>query len=391
MLLAVGALFVVGCGGGGTALQAASSTTSVGVTTPPQVATSEAPEPTSAPVATTTNMPEVPTTSVVAVEEAVPATTGAPPATTEPPATTAVPATTEPPVATTAVPATTEPPAATTAVPATTEPPAATTTVPPTTAVEHTWTLDLTSGPVPGRYAAYQPYFSKHVEAFGVPVFATPATPDSKLEHAGNVLAQYIDNDADGEPDDPAVPEMMANLAAALVMGADPDDLDESGIWDAEDGIGNLQELLGDETDQPGEFDFALEEIHHLIYNYGWVPNHREVLSDSRASDLTDAMDLARGGHFGQIPDEYPAAAWYHYFDDSCEYSCMVSEYIYWANTTLMGAQQQVPGRCDEIAEEWEPCTPTQLRAVDPAVVVILEDPAIGFPMVAPDGNYTGR
>ena len=52
---------------------------------------------------------------------------------------------------------------------------------------------------------------------------------------------------------------------------------------------------------------------------------------------ITLAMDHARGGHFSEVPDEYPDEAWYHYDDETCGYECMAIEYMYWGFGTFMG------------------------------------------------------
>ena len=54
--------------------------------------------------------------------------------------------------------------------------------------------------PEKGRLGVFRPAFHKHVEVFGVLVVATAKTADAKILHAGKVLAQYLDNDADGKP-----------------------------------------------------------------------------------------------------------------------------------------------------------------------------------------------
>ena len=45
-------------------------------------------------------------------------------------------------------------------------------------------------------------------------------TPDAKLIHAATVMAEYLDNDEDGEVDDPAVLKAMKDRNAMLVMFA---------------------------------------------------------------------------------------------------------------------------------------------------------------------------
>ena len=98
-------------------------------------------------------------------------------------------------------------------------------------------------------------------------------------------------------------------------------------------------------------------------------------------------MDLARGGQFDDIPSGYPNNAWYTYDDRTCDYGCQVTEYLYWALTSLLGAQDY-PGRYDEIGHEWKANTPTLVQSMDPTVFAILTDSVYQLPMVLPDGTY---
>jgi hypothetical protein len=98
-------------------------------------------------------------------------------------------------------------------------------------------------------------------------------------------------------------------------------------------------------------------------------------------------MDLARGGHFESIPSSYPEEAWYHYDDRTCDYECMMVEYFYWGLTSMMGAQNY-DGRCEEIAREWEACTPELVQSMDPALHSLLTDPAHKLPSILPDSTY---
>jgi len=51
-----------------------------------------------------------------------------------------------------------------------------------------------------------------------VPLVATSGVPDAKLIHAATVMAEYLDNNEDGNVDDPAVVQAMLNNKALLVM-----------------------------------------------------------------------------------------------------------------------------------------------------------------------------
>ena len=84
------------------------------------------------------------------------------------------------------------------------------------------------------------------------------------------------------------------------------------------------------------------------------------------------------------------AGFWYSYDDTTCDYDCMASEYIYWAFTSFLGAQD-IPGRFEQVGHEWKLTTRALLQERDPAVYAILSNPEYNFPSVAPDGKYTGR
>jgi hypothetical protein len=48
-------------------------------------------------------------------------------------------------------------------------------------------------------------------------------------------------------------------------------------------------------------------------------------------------MDLARGGHFENIPDFESEKAWYINDDALCNYACQIENYFYWSLTTMLG------------------------------------------------------
>ena len=60
--------------------------------------------------------------------------------------------------------------------------------------------------------------FTKKVDVFGVPIYATNTTGDHKLLHAAGVLAQYIDNNEDGEPDNPLIMAALLEGEGAITM-----------------------------------------------------------------------------------------------------------------------------------------------------------------------------
>ena len=258
---------------------------------------------------------------------------------------------------------------------------------------------ELTIKPLPtqGKLAAFRPDFTKHVLIFGVSVVATADTTDRKVLHAAAVLAQYLDNDEDGEPDNPRVTANLRSRGAFLAMTARERDFRKLRIdWEEleEAGFELGQDLYGEETlpDGPphrnrrGRFDASIEEVLHLV-SHGYEEVYPQAFGFRSGSALAKAMDLARGGKFNRLPRRYPEQAWYHYRDRTCDYECQCAEYFYWALTSMLGGQNYL-GRAEEIAEEWELPTREDVEQRDPAAFELLTDPSYRLPKALPDGKY---
>jgi hypothetical protein len=231
--------------------------------------------------------------------------------------------------------------------------------------------------------------FTQMVDVFGVPVYATNTVGEDKLLHAAAVLAQYLDNDEDGVPDNPLILQGLLDANGAIVMTATQGERRLVPRDARPRGQGLYDEETHPNAREEGVFDASLEEILHLVTDYGWGGAYPEVFGRVPGTEITNAMDIARGGQFDGPPAEYPEGAWYTYDDETCDYDCMTSEYIYWTFTSLLGAQD-FPGRLDQIGNEWRLNTPELLREGDPAAYAILTRPEYNLPTVAPDGNYTG-
>ncbi|WP_109301028.1 hypothetical protein [Aquimarina sp. AU474] len=230
--------------------------------------------------------------------------------------------------------------------------------------------------------------FNRKVVVFGIDIYAVAGVEDAKLLHAANVMAQYLDNDEDGVVDDQLVLDKMIENKAFVVMWASQNDL--SG--DIPEGrIG--QDLGNGETNpsfvsngRTGQFDASLEEILHIINNAGHSYAYPSVFGQNVGSDLANAMDIARGGQFMNIPNPYPAGAWYTYDDATCEYAnCQTIEYLYWALTSLLGAQEN---RLNEISQEWDLNTASLVQNTDTAIYALLTNSVYNMPTVLPDGTY---
>lgn len=229
--------------------------------------------------------------------------------------------------------------------------------------------------------------FSKKVEVFGISIYAVAKVEDNKLLHAANIMAQYLDNNEDGTVDNQPVLDAMKKANAYVVMWKTENDLNMEPPANAEG-----QDLGNDETNptwhtngQTGRFDAALEEILHIITHTGYANVYPEIFGEKAGTSISNAMDIARGGQFTSIPNSYPENAWYSYDDATCLYNCQVTEYTYWAFTSILGAQKN---RLSEINNEWKLNTKELVETKDTKVYKLLTDPQYKFPTKLPDGTY---
>ena len=241
--------------------------------------------------------------------------------------------------------------------------------------------------------------FDKFIDVFGMYVVATSDAPLAYVEHTANVLAEYIDNDADGIPDDQAVLDVLVN--GNFVVPVWTETARES-FWDnargtyCEDNTGMAASMyyeydewaLGG-IEAAGTWDGNLEEVWHVV-SIGWYATYPEYFGDEPGvSRLTEAMDTARGGQFLTIPSTYPADSWYRYYDDTCEYGCQMHEYFYWILMANIDAlDPSITDKCEQSQHEWHICNQAELEKVDVLAFDLFNNHGFSLPTNIPTGNY---
>jgi hypothetical protein len=228
---------------------------------------------------------------------------------------------------------------------------------------------------------------NRKVVVFGVDIYAVSTVEDSKLLHAANLLAQYLDNDENDIIDNQLVLDKMIENNAFLFLWKTESDFPNNPPANR---IG--QDLGNDETiptwhtnGHSGRFDAAIEEVWHIVTHAGHESAYPNVFGTDVGTEMSNAMDLARGGQFISIPNPYPTNAWYSYDDQTCDYSCQAGEYIYWIMSSMLGAQKN---RLSEIGNEWKLNTNALVQSTDVAAYALLSDTQYKFPTVLPDGTY---
>ena len=227
--------------------------------------------------------------------------------------------------------------------------------------------------------------FPNQIKVYGVKIIGTEITPRKDIEKAAKILKQWLDNNGDDKPDNSLVIDELIKNNAILAMGKTEKDLENS--------FDNLIDILEERDVDIDDFERSLiglisdepniaylEEILHLVTQVGYAKAYPEVFGEFKGSRISEAMDIARGGFFKVNPKVYPENSWYHYYDKSCDYSCMITEYFYWSITSLLGAQIN---RYDEISEEWELNTPKKMER-DKLMMELLQDKKYQIPKRLP-------
>ena len=146
--------------------------------------------------------------------------------------------------------------------------------------------------------------YYKGLTVFGINILATSEVSDEKLLHAANITAELIDNNEDGTADNAAVIAALVdnstyvgikNLGEGNSVTIDSEPLDNAGAgkW-----ISLKAFNTGDNYADGVRHDESIEEIFHLITQYGYSKVYPTVFgeSDTSTSTMALAMDTARGG-----------------------------------------------------------------------------------------------
>ena len=194
----------------------------------------------------------------------------------------------------------------------------------------------------------------------------------SQFQHATKITAGWLDNDGDGSCDDPRVCRELKRNGATLMLFKDEGAADSlfdfgwgmdsallynlinielNGLW--------LQDLYFDEIHADScafvetedhnstcssHFDATLEEVLHLVTGAGASRVYGDF-AESKHSKLGRLLEGLNGncgwGFSGdwRDPSGGNCTGFYAYDDETCDFSCIVTEGLYWGLTSLLGAQ----------------------------------------------------
>lgn len=227
--------------------------------------------------------------------------------------------------------------------------------------------------------------FTKYVDVFCIPVATIDSVSNERLLEVAAILAQYLDNNEDGYVDDPKLLDsLLANRTIIPLLLSDHRDRISKTIYNyIAHYNSNLTAaaLVFSENYTENKME-GYEEINHILFDTGYSIIYADAFEISSNSQIAQCMDIARGGHFRIVPHSYPDKAWYTYDDESCDYECMITEYFYWAMTSIAGIQnnRNIDHACQS-PNEWNLCSRKQVKRTDPCIYNLITNHIYKLPL----------
>ena len=274
-----------------------------------------------------------------------------------------------------------------------------------------------------GLDCGMEKFFDTYINVYGVTIAAMPKTPIPETIHAAKIYAQLIDNDEDFIPDDRQIFDFHQKDPEGrnyLIVLVDTKALDNEWIafkpgqrsWVPAQALRPGHSGVGHSRD--GEMDIAVEELFHKyskslqrLYpkDFG-LPD--EEAGEKWSSTLSNAMDRARGIDRTVKPLNgkwvYPEDAWYTYNATSCGWGCQLDEYLWHVWATNIGYNEMLTrppdwskdqarerGWCENLNQEWKPCTREELKEMDLAAYQLINSKDYRIPTSIPFGEYGGN
>jgi hypothetical protein len=230
--------------------------------------------------------------------------------------------------------------------------------------------------------------FNRKVVVFNISIYAFSTVEDTKLLHLANVLSQYLDNDEDGIVDNLIVHDALkANNSFLFIWKteAEKDSFTTPNGHNGKNVGADTINLIWHTNGHTGDFDTSLKTTWNFISSLGYEATYPLVFSSQANSEISIAMDVARGGNFQNPPAIYPTGAWFTKADVTCNYACQITSYNYWVVSSMLDAHQN---RLTNIQDEWTLNTPTKVQNNDVKAWAIFTNPNYNLPTRLPDGTY---
>ena len=216
---------------------------------------------------------------------------------------------------------------------------------------------------------------NKYIDVFGIPVLGTSAVDNEDLLYIANVLAEIIDSNKDGIPDDQYVLDNIIGRGGHIIASFDSKDFysHNSFIW-KDKGYFYGRNIFCDHLVKN-----TFEELFQFYIEAGLSYAYPEKFALEVGSEISSNMNSARDGYFVVPPEEYSDEAWFFNKNNACSYSCQIKRYFFLGAISKLGVDLR------GYSEEWGIKDSEDFLLKDPDLAEMLND---HIPNVAPTGFY---
>ncbi len=218
-----------------------------------------------------------------------------------------------------------------------------------------------------------QDVFGKSAIIFGhMLICAKDNISHEKLAHAAQVAAEWLDNDLDGQIDEPGLINSMKKSKPLLIMSQY--EFTQQEIYKLESSFDDYlgQDLYGEET-KPGGYirDATQEEVLHLVVNSAWSVLYPEIFGQETSSKVYKEWEKAE------------RKGYYSYGDPTCDNICKSSEFFYLSTAAYLHAKSELQ------SDEMRIKSKQELQEKLPQTFNIIESERYNYPKNHwPTGQY---
>eukprot|EP00795_Rhopilema_esculentum_P008380 gene8380-14355_t len=225
------------------------------------------------------------------------------------------------------------------------------------------------------------PGVQRYIGIFGIKIVSRQPVCDNSLQHAANILAQLIDCDEDGAPDDTTVVTNLRQLKATLILSQD-------GVKEEPKNESDSHKIVIKKCKSQDNQRIILTSMLRYLTIFGIIPAYQGTLGAQRQSFLRQNLNIIVGdcGYAFDGTLKWPQCTGHVFYNEtSCDMQCMAREYLIELIKTILGL---APISSEEGKGFWDIRNKTDLMLYDSRGYSLIKQVLPWLPKKKPNGNY---